>query len=157
MAGIVLNHHQWGLQKKKKKKGPICSCEKTSSSSLILLVPLCQKAITPTTTPWLQVASPFRKKIVLVIVPAFQEATRTRYGLGWWGVGRDRDLLPVLVFHSRVAGNVEDRDVLLELINLDFHILCQAPGCRHINEGLSQFIYCPPHVPYFLCNFFSIQ
>lgn len=106
--------------------------------------------------PWLQVDSPF-KKLVLVIVPIFQRATRTRYGLGWWGMGRDKDLLPVLVFHSWVAGNIEDRDVLLELINLDFHILCQAPGCRHISEGLSQFIYCPPHIPYFLCNFFSIQ
>lgn len=58
--------------------------------------------------------------------PAFPRA-RTRYGLGWagWlGVGRDRDLLPVPIFHSWVAGNGEDRDVLLELINLDFHILC---------------------------------
>ena len=34
------------------------------------------------------------------------------------------DLLPVPVFHSWVAGNGEDRDVLLEFINLDFHILC---------------------------------
>lgn len=45
--------------------------------------------------------------------------------MGWAGrVGSDKDLLPVPVFHSWVAGNGEDRDVLLEFINLDFHILC---------------------------------
>ena len=45
--------------------------------------------------------------------------------MGWaGGVGSDKDLLPVSVFHSWVAGNGEDRDVLLEFINLDFHILC---------------------------------
>lgn len=61
-------------------------------------------------------------------VPASRRAAGTRDG--------DRDLVPVPVFHSRVAGDAEDGDVLLELVDLDLHVLRQAPGRRHIGEGL---------------------
>lgn len=89
------------------------------------LFPSFKRLSPPLLLPWPQIDSPFRKKnLDPLMVSAFQRATRTRAGLGWLGVGSDRDLLPVPVFHSWVAGNAEDRDVLLEFINLDFHILC---------------------------------
>lgn len=83
------------------------------------------------------------------MVPASQRAAGTQDG--------DRDLLPVPVFHPRVAGDGEDGDVLLELVDLDFHVLRQAPGRRHVGEGLGQFVDRPPHVPDLLRDFLSVQ
>jgi hypothetical protein len=40
------------------------------------------------------------------------------------GMGSDNNLLPVPFFHSWVAGNAEERKVLLKLINLQLDILC---------------------------------
>lgn len=69
----------------------------------------------------------------------------------------DRDLVPVPVFHSRVAGDAEDGDVLLELVDLDLHVLRQAPGRWHIGEGLGQFVDRPPHIPDFLRDLLGVQ
>lgn len=82
--------------------------------------------------------------------------TKTKHGQGLLS-RQGQNLLPVSVLHSWVAGNAEDGKVLLELLNLQFDILCQASGCRHINEGLGQLIYHSPHISCLLRDFLSIQ
>lgn len=99
------------------------------SGEMQVVIPFPQRAVIALLPPllpvWRQAASPFRKQqLDPSMVSASQRVPRARDGLGWLGVGSDRDLLPMPVFHSWVAGNAEDRDVLLEFINLDFHIFC---------------------------------
>lgn len=47
--------------------------------------PYVKRPLPPLLPPWLQVGPPFRKKPDLAMVPAFQGATRTKYGLGGGG------------------------------------------------------------------------
>ena len=65
--------------------------------------------------------------------------------------------IPMPVTDTRVADGVQDRQVVLELVNLCLDILRNAAWAVLVTEGLSQLVHRAPHVIDLLVNLLSIQ
>ena len=65
--------------------------------------------------------------------------------------------IPMPVTDTRVADGVQDRQVVLELVNLCLDILRNAAWAVLVTEGLGQLVHRAPHVVDLLVNLLSIQ
>ena len=61
------------------------------------------------------------------------------------------------VTDTRVADGLQDRQVVLELVDLCLDILCNAAWAVLVTEGLGQLVHCAPHLIDLLVNLLSIQ
>ena len=65
--------------------------------------------------------------------------------------------IPMPVTDTRVADGVQDRQVVLELVDLCLDILRNAAWAVLVTEGLGQLVHRAPHVVDLLVNLLSIQ
>ena len=68
-----------------------------------------------------------------------------------------RDLFPVTVSDARVADDVEQRLVRLELLNLSAHAVSDIARCRLVGERFTELVQSAAHVAQLLLNSVSAQ